>query len=156
MSAEAERMIREMYASVSKMYVRHERDWGDALADMYGWTRPLPIETGPVDPDTGEAPIKWQALNDAVVNVYGQLFFGSNYGAGPAVISQLGKLADGSGIDPEVVRQAVATAVGQANEAFVASIRGEVLAAVGEDNADLADDIVARIGAALAQPEGTL
>ncbi|MCG3757365.1 glycoside hydrolase domain-containing protein [Amycolatopsis sp. Poz14] len=125
------------------------------LAELHSWLSPLSLEIGPKNAD-GIAPrSNAKPLNDMLANVYGMLFFPSNYIAAPdgspmpSILSMVAKAAYGSGVDQTAITAAVEKAVGAGLDDFRAQLRADVVAVLGEDNAEQADEIVAAIAARL-------
>lgn len=125
------------------------------LAELHAWLSPLSVETGP-KPANGDAPrSNPKTINDMLANLYGMMFFPSNYiaapdgGRMPSILSMVAKAAYGSGVDPAAIANAVEQAVGQGLEEFRTQLRADVVSVIGEDNAEQADAIVDKLAARL-------
>jgi N-acetylmuramoyl-L-alanine amidase-like protein len=143
LSAAAEEMISQIYASMSKMSAQRGIDVGDAFVSMFDSLKPVAVETGLKGSD-GKTPTLTIRPNDAAANVYAMTFFGSNYGFGEAIVKQLAELSGGTvDVDEEALARhingSLAPAVAQAVvEVALPAIR-EVM---GEDNQEQAQAVV--------------
>lgn len=120
------------------------------LDAIYEAVKPVLTEIGPPN-EEGVAPTTMLAPNWGIANVYGQMFYGSNHGWGPAITTQLAKILDDDEVvvDPEAIEGAVQRAVEGANAAFLANVRKEILAVLGEHGSAQANEILRKIGALL-------
>lgn len=118
------------------------------LDAIYDAVKPVLTEVGPPAEEGGEAPTALVAPNWGIANLYGQVFYGSNHGWGPAITTQLAKILEEDEVvlDPKAVEGAVQRAVEGANAAFLTSIRKEILAVLGEHGSEQADEILRKIG----------
>jgi hypothetical protein len=143
LSAAAEEMIRQMYVSMSKMSGQRGLDIGDAFVSMFDSLKPVAVETGPKGAD-GKAPTIMVRPNEAAANVYGQTFYGSNYGAGPAIVRQLAE-ATGITIDfdeGELAQNINGTVSAVVLQAVVEIALPAIREVIGEDNEDQAQAVV--------------
>ncbi|GAB3154312.1 hypothetical protein GCM10027258_57980 [Amycolatopsis stemonae] len=126
------------------------------LAELHAWLSPLSVETGPKPDGGGDAPrSNPKTIADMLANLYGMMFFPSNYITAPdgsrmpSILSMVAKAAYGSGVDPAAIADAVEKAVGTGLDEFRAQLRADVVSVIGEDNAEQADAIVDKLAARL-------
>lgn len=123
------------------------------IRDIHVATRPVTIEIGPPDRQAGEhgdpvAPKYAIALNEAAANVAAMVFWGSNYGFGPSIASQLAEIRSQ---DPGDIKDAVRQFTEAANNLF-GDMLSRLEAAINEDNADQALATVIELRKQLALP----
>lgn len=113
-------------------------DQARKLDEIHAATRPVEVEIGPPRQEgehgTPVAPKYAIALNEAAANVAAMVFWGSNYGFGPSIMSQLAELR---GQDPGDIKEAVRQFTETAQNLFEGML-SRLETAINEDNADQA------------------
>lgn len=122
------------------------------IREIHSWTGPVTIEIGPPQQQgehgTAVAPKYAIALNEATANLAAVTFWGSNYGFGPSIMSQLAELR---GQDPGDIKDAIRQFTEAANNLF-GDMLARLEAAINEDNADQALATVLELRKQLALP----
>lgn len=143
MSAQAEEWLRQIYNSMSQMALKRGVDIGDAFVSMFDAAKPVAVEIGPKGAD-GKAPTIMVGPNEAAANVYAQLFFGSNYGFGPALVKQIAALSGGQvNVDEEKIAALLSDSLGPAIAQGVVEVAiPAIREVIGDDNQEQAQAVV--------------